>query len=194
MQNTIFTKKKTKNSTEVSMNFKYNIEFFYIVKDLLSNSTVQKMKNYRHHYSSSCYDHCLEVAYWSYLICKKLNLDYISAARAGILHDLFLYDWRHSRKNLGLARPHAFIHPEIALNNACELFELNDKEQDIILKHMWPVTLLHFPKYKESYIITFTDKFSALKSFYDYYIFQLKSKKIYKYAYIFFASIIFNFF
>jgi len=27
-------------------------------------------------------------------ICKKYNLDYASAARAGMVHDLFLYDWR----------------------------------------------------------------------------------------------------
>ena len=34
--------------------------------------------------------------------CGYLNLkeNYKAAARAGILHDLFLYDWRHSYKDL----------------------------------------------------------------------------------------------
>lgn len=170
------------------------IEFYNITKDLLNNSTVKQMKNFKHHYNSTCYEHCLEVAYWSYLICKKHNLDYVSAARAGILHDLFLYNWRHSRRLLHLKGFHAFEHPKIALKNACELFSLNDKEKDIILKHMWPVTLFKFPKYKESYIITFTDKLSALKSFYDYYEKHLSRNKVYRYAYIFFASFVFRLF
>ena len=87
----------------------------------------------------------------------------------GILHDLFLYDWRNSKKELNLKGYHAFIHPKIALENASRLFKLNEKEKDIILKHMWPVTFFSLPKYKESYIITVTDKLSALKSFYEYY-------------------------
>ena len=62
-------------------------EFINIIKDLINNETVQQMKNYRQHFNSSCFDHCLEVAYWSYLICKKLGLDYVSAARACMLHD-----------------------------------------------------------------------------------------------------------
>ena len=40
------------------------------------------MQNFRQHYDTSCYEHCENVAYYSYLICKKLNLDYISVARA----------------------------------------------------------------------------------------------------------------
>lgn len=191
LNNTAFT---SYINNKNSQNYTNAIEFYNITKDLLNNPTVKQMKNYRHHYNSTCYDHCLEVAYWSYLICKKFNLDYISSARAGMLHDLFLYDWRHSRKNVGLPKPHAFIHPEIALENASRLFELNPIEKDIISKHMWPVTFFRFPKYKESFIITFTDKLSALKSLYDYFELWLSRNKLYKYAYVFFASLVFKFF
>lgn len=52
------------------------------------------MKNFGQHYDTSCYEHCMNVAKYTYLICKKHNLDYISATRAAMLHDLFLYDWR----------------------------------------------------------------------------------------------------
>lgn len=166
-------------------------EFLNIINDLINNETVQQMKNYRQHYNTSCYDHCIEVAYWSYLFCKKYNLDYAAVARAGVLHDLFLYDWRHSRKNLGGL--HAFIHPKIALKNSLELFDLTPKEQDIILKHMWPVTFFQFPKYKESFIITFFDKLSALKSFKEYFQSAIMQKKIIRYAYIFFAFTIIQF-
>ena len=175
-----------------TINTKENIEFINIISEILSNPTVQEMKSFKQHYDTSCLEHCLEVSYISYLICKKLGLDYASAARAGLLHDLFLYDWRNSRKKLHLEKYHAFIHPQIALDNASNLFELNDKEKDIILKHMWPVTFLSFPKYKESFIITIVDKYSALKSFKEYYSKRLNKNPIYKYAYIFLALLIIN--
>lgn len=167
-----------------------NKEFYEITKDLMYNPTVLQMKKYKQHYDTDCYEHCLEVAYWSYLFCKKLNWDYISVARAAVLHDLFLYDWRHSKKMLN--GWHAFKHPHIALENALKICNLNEKEQDIILKHMWPVTFFKFPKYKESYVITITDKLSALKSFYEYYQSHLMKKKFLRYAYIFFAFSIFK--
>lgn len=92
------------------------IEFYNIIKDIENNETVQKMKDFNHHCDVTCYEHCKHVAFANYIICKKLKLDYVSAARAGMLHDLFLYNWRGSRRRLeGL---HAFVHPRIALKNA----------------------------------------------------------------------------
>ena len=165
-------------------------EFFEITKYLINHPTVLQMKNYRQHYDTNCYDHCIEVDYWSYRFCKKHNLDYVSMARAAILHDLFLYDWRHSKAML--KGWHAFRHPQIALENALNICDLNEKEKDIILKHMWPVTFFQLPKYKESFIITIADKLSALKSFYEYYQSHLMKKKLIRYAYVFFAFTIFK--
>ena len=51
--------------------------------------------------------------------------------------------------------------------NAQKLFILNEIEKDIILKHMWPVTF-SAPKYLESYIITFVDKYCAIKEWSNY--------------------------
>lgn len=134
-------------------------EYIEIISELLKNEKVLKMKQYRQHHNISCFDHCLFVSYNTYLICKKHRLDYISAARAGLLHDLFLYDWR-KREN-GRKGLHAFTHPKEALRQALTITELNDKEQDIIKNHMWPVTP-KFPRYKETYIITLVDKYSAV--------------------------------
>ena len=111
-----------------------------------------------------------------------------------MLHDLFLYDWRGSKHKLHLKHFHAFIHPQIALYNAEKLFNLNDKEKDIIVKHMWPVTLLSIPKYKESFLITIFDKRSALKSFFEYNKKQLSNTKFYRYAYIFLTGLLFRIF
>ena len=104
-----------------------------------------------HHYSTTCYQHCINVSYYNYLVCRKLGLNSRSAARAGLLHDLFLYDWRDREKKKG-EMPHGMTHPKVALNNAKQHFEIGKREEDMIVKHMWPLTL-KFPKYAESYVI-----------------------------------------
>lgn len=163
-------------------------EFIKIINDLINNDTVNEMKKYRQHYDTSTFEHCLNVSYISYKICKKLKLDYKSMARAAMLHDLFLYDWRNSKEELNLDGYHAFVHPKIALKNAKKIFDLNEKEEDIILKHMWPVTIA-LPKYKETYIITLIDKYSAIQETLEYYKKRIEAKKIYRYAYIFLCLI-----
>lgn len=143
-------------------------EYVDIVKDLLESDSVNKMKRYRQHYDVSTFEHCLSVSYISYKICKKLKLDYVSMARAALLHDLFLYDWRDHGVYKKLTDKHVFTHPKCALENAKKITSLNAKEEDIILKHMWPITV-KLPKYKESYIITLIDKYSAIVEMVQYY-------------------------
>lgn len=175
-----------------NMSKKYQLtEFFSIIEDIISNDTVKQMRNFRQHCNTSCYKHCMQVAYFTFIACKKLKLDYISATRAAMLHDLFLYDWRKKYRNVEISGLHAFIHPQIALKNASEIFELNDMEKDIISKHMWPVTL-SFPRYRESYIVTIMDKYSACLETYLYIQDKLKKKTFYRYAYIFLSMIFFR--
>jgi uncharacterized protein len=45
-------------------------------------------------------------------------------------------------------------------------FELNDIEKDIIVKHMWPLTFIP-PKYQESLVVTFADKYVSSREFID---------------------------
>lgn len=141
-----------------------NNEFWNIIKDLLSDETVQSLQFFKHHYGSNRYEHCLSVAYYSFKMCKFLGLDHVSAARGGLLHDLFLYDCENPE-----ARPqnHIKVHPKVALANAEKLFILNDIEKDIILKHMWPVTFSS-PRYLETFIVTFVDKYCAVKEWSNY--------------------------
>lgn len=137
----------------------YQEEFETIISELVENETVQKMKNYRQHCNTSCFEHCYSASYYCYKICKKLGLDYKSAARAAMLHDLFLYDWREPNSH---RRWHAFHHPKTAYENASKLFELNKKEKDIILKHMWPTTVIP-PKSIEGFVLTLVDKYCAIE-------------------------------
>jgi uncharacterized protein len=136
-----------------------NSEFMNDIKDLLLSDEVQKLKNFKHHIRSTRFQHSLNVAYYNYIICKKLKFDYISAARGGILHDLYFYETAEYKGEV----KHRKNHPVIALENA-EKFTLNLREKDIIVKHMFPFTL-KLPKYKETYIIVLVDKFCAVMEF-----------------------------
>lgn len=158
-----------------------DIEFQSIIKPLIENPTVQQMKNYRQHYETSCFDHCYIASYYCFLICKKYNLDYKSATRAAMLHDLFLYDWR--KKQPDRKGFHAFTHGKTACENACKLFVLNKKEKDIIIKHMWPVTIA-FPRSLEAFILTFVDKYCALSESFDIIKSRLFMKKAFRYTYL----------
>ncbi len=167
-------------------------EFFSIIQDLIKNETVQKMKNFNQHANISCYKHCMQVAFYTYVVCKKFHLDYISATRGAMLHDLFLYDWHsHVRENNKFTSLHAFSHPKTALKNASNIFDLNDIEKDVIVNHMWPVTV-KIPHYKETLIVTLADKYSATRETFTYLTNLLHTKKAYKYAYIFLSLIIFR--
>ena len=144
-------------------------KFLEIINDILTNKSIQNLKLYKHHYAYTRLEHCLSVSYYTYVICKFLHLDYKSAARAALLHDLFFYDCEDK-----LSRPknHIKNHPKIALENANKLFNLNKKEQDIILKHMWPLTFSP-PKYLESFIVTIVDKYCAFKEWSMYCAFYI---------------------
>lgn len=167
-----------------------NPEFTLIIDDMIKNNTVQSMNLYKHHYDTSCFEHCIHVAFLSYQMAKKFNLDYVSCARAGLVHDLFLYDWHErqpDRKGL-----HAYTHPKAAFVNASKLFALNPIEKDMIVKHMWPVTL-SLPRYSESYLITFADKYAALaESFHSCKQRARLSKlqKLYRYGYVLLSMLV----
>ncbi len=133
--------------------------YYDLVADLLENESVQSLKQYRHHIKTTRFQHSVNVSYYNYLICKFFRWDAVSAARAGLLHDLYFYeteDYDRTETN----ESHSAHHPQVALQNAMKQFTVNDVEQDIIEKHMWPATR-HIPHYKESYVIVIVDKYCA---------------------------------
>lgn len=153
---------------EMANRMPFEKEYYETVQDILQHEEFLKLKNYFHH-NSSIYAHANDVAYFSYRICKYFKLDYRSAARGALLHDFFLYDWRnHDTPDLPREKFHGLEHPAIALANARKYFPLNDIEEDIIRKHMWPLTLVP-PKYKESYIVSFADKYLSSREFINEY-------------------------
>lgn len=133
-------------------------DFRMCINDLITHESIQEMKLYRHHSSVSCFEHSVNVSYASFMLCRAIGWDCAAAARGGLLHDLFLYDWRTHKPQEGL---HGFVHPRLALNNASEVCTLNEVERDIILKHMFPLTWPP-PRYKESMLVCLVDSLCSL--------------------------------
>ncbi|WP_019312606.1 HD domain-containing protein [Streptococcus mutans] len=133
-------------------------EFMSFVGPLIDHPRFQKLEGIIQHHHSTRSEHSINVSYTSYRIAKKFGWDAKSTARGGLLHDLFYYDWRDTKFNKG----HAWVHPRIAVKNARKVTKLNQKEEDIILKHMWGATIAP-PRYKEGYIVTMVDKYWAVK-------------------------------
>ncbi len=130
-------------------------EFLEAISDLATDECVCESKNFAHHASTNCYQHQISVAYYTFKMCKALKLNAIEAARGALLHDLFLYDWHDLAKKQ--RRLHPFLHPKKALENAKKHFELTPMQEDIIVKHMWPLTIA-LPRYRETFIVTIADK------------------------------------
>lgn len=136
-------------------------DYYYFVADLLESEPVLKMKEFTHHGETTCFQHCLNVSYYNYKVCRFFSLNERAGARAGLLHDLFLYDW-HTYKPCKGERLHGFTHAKTALKNVRENFYVSDLESDMIEKHMFPLNLTALPKYRETLVIVLVDKYCGL--------------------------------
>ena len=102
-------------------------EYLDCVRDILDHPVFQSMDEYIQHGNTTCKEHCMRVSYVSYRLCRRFGGNWRSAARAGLLHDLFLYDWHTHAKETG-HRFHGFTHPRTALENARKYFKLTWEE------------------------------------------------------------------
>lgn len=157
MQRAIFSKIDLSDPNDTLAN-----EYIHCIHDLLQIDEIQKLKNYSQHMNTTRFQHSVNVSYYTFLIARKLGLDACSAARAGILHDFYFYDWRDIEKN---DRPiegrHCSVHPQIALENARKVTKINAIMEDAIVHHMWPMTL-RMPKTKEGWLLQAVDKYCAV--------------------------------
>ena len=80
----------------MELTFNGQIEPGYIkeVKDILENREFMQLGAFSHHQSTSRLMHSINVSYISWHIARKLGCDARMAARAGLLHDFCLYDFR----------------------------------------------------------------------------------------------------
>lgn len=134
-------------------------EFMEIARSIAQLPGVAGLSKYEHHHGKTRLYHVIEVAYLSFRIGKRLSLDCRSIVKGSMLHDLFFYDWLR-----GGPRLHGFRHPAIALENAKRITSLTKKEEDIIKKHMWPLTPCP-PLYRESLVVSLVDTFCSVKDY-----------------------------
>lgn len=141
---------------------KTDLSFDDIAKEIIVNKKYLKLKNETHH-GITRYIHSMRVARNVYKVSKRLNMDYVSATRAAILHDFFTNEEFGS--NHGLIQ--GVVHPDIALANAKGEFKLNKIEENAIVSHMFPLSMT-LPKYKESWVLTLVDKAVAIYEYASY--------------------------
>ena len=130
-------------------------EFLEIIQPILEVEEFNNTKNRKHH-GITRFDHSMNVAYITYIVSKNMNLNYKEATFAALLHDFFNNEVANEN---GYKR--LIDHPKVALKNAEKYFKLSDMQKDIILKHMFPVTIKP-PKYKESLLVSLIDKYSSV--------------------------------
>lgn len=157
-------------------------EWFSIVKEILENEEFQKRRLFLHHENESVWSHSIKVSFLSFKMAKKLKINTYNVSVGGLLHDFYIKAWQYTKEleyldekyrerfinsNKKFLKKHGVYHPIEALENSRIYFNnyLNERVEDIIVKHMFPLSLFtkyKFPKYKESILITIIDKYASL--------------------------------
>ena len=137
-------------------------EFENIVEDILNKQEFQSLSLELHH-GISRYNHSVRVAKTVYKISKKFHWSYEEITRAALLHDFF-FDEQLNQCNIAETW---CKHPEIALENSKKYFSLNERQENIIVAHMFPSSKI-LPKYKESWLVTLVDKGVSLYEMYRF--------------------------
>jgi uncharacterized protein len=130
-------------------------------QDILKSQNFNSTKEYIQHGNVTVNTHCVDVAKYSIAMARKLHIhcSETELIRGALLHDYFLYDW-HDKDHISPHRLHGFYHPGRALQNAMNEYTLTDREQEIIKKHMWPLTIVP-PMCREAWIVSMADKWCS---------------------------------
>jgi len=136
--------------------------------DILASETFRKSDGYRQHGNTSVMAHSIHVTCFSMRIASffekyGIRFDERSLIRGALLHDYFCYDY-HNGAAPGNVHPklHGFYHPSTAEKNAERDFKIKVTEKNIILRHMWPLTVIP-PASREGWIVTFADKYCTIR-------------------------------
>jgi uncharacterized protein len=137
-------------------------QYKMIVDYILRDKEFIKIASSYHH-GTDRLGHSVKVSYFSYLIARKMGLDYETTATAGLLHDFFVTD---NDKTIKESAELLFKHAKIAANNAINQFGISEKEKNIIESHMFPINPTP-PKFIEGWIVSLVDKGVGICEFGD---------------------------
>ena len=135
--------------------------FYFLIKDIVKSDNFKEMKKYKHHKNTNLFRHSIKVAYLCYKhhIKHKMKIDIKEFVQGALLHDYYLYNLHGDQIKHKL---HLYKHPRVALNNAIKNFpDLTATQQDMILRHMFPITPLP-PKTIAGFLVCFYDKVASI--------------------------------
>lgn len=134
------------------------MELEAVLAPFISDELVRSMASFRQHGTVSTLDHCYGVCEMSWWICRRLHIraDMLSLAVGALLHDFYLYDWH------GAGWRHSYRHAEIARHNAVARFGVDERTQDVIACHMWPIGMAHVPHTREAVVVCVADKLVSI--------------------------------
>ena len=134
-------------------------EFIELIHEYLAIEEVNELRHYYQHLNTSRLQHSINVAYYTFLACRRLNLNVRSATLAALFHDFYLYDWKNNEQPI--EGRHSVVHPQVALQNARKYIETDAIMEDCILNHMWPMSPQR-PLTKEGWVVQGADKLCAM--------------------------------
>lgn len=134
-------------------------EYNSLLEEIVSVDKYRELDKATHH-GISRYDHTVRVGYLSFLLAKLFRLDVNTVTRGALLHDFFT---EADVENYTKKEWHR-LHPQIALANSRQYFDLNHVEENIIASHMYPMCKTR-PVYKESHVVATADKLVAVYEF-----------------------------
>ena len=122
---------------------------------------VQEMKQYMQHGVISTYEHVERVTRVCFLVNRRWHLgaNEFALIQGAYMHDFYLYDWHENDKS---HRLHGYHHPKRSCENASIYFQVEEDVRQMILTHMWPLTITRVPRSKEAWILCLADKYVSL--------------------------------
>ncbi len=141
----------------IRLTHRENLEIRNYLQGLSETKEAALMKHCIQHGRISTYEHVVSVARLSFYLNRRLHVGAPDSelVRGAFLHDFYLYDW-HEGGYPG--RLHGLHHPAIALKEASRRYPLTPMERNIILSHMWPLTLFSFPRCRAAFLVCLADK------------------------------------
>lgn len=160
----------------MKLRIKRDILFDHLSAPVFETGLLEQLRQYKQHGSSTCYDHSIAVAKTALLLSMILPFRFKQQqlVRGALLHDYFLYDWHVTRPE----KLHGFSHPLTACENARRDFNITPLEENIIKRHMFPLTPVP-PKYREGVLVTLSDKYCATKEVFRALGHKIRTRKTY---------------
>ncbi len=137
-------------------------EFLSLLYPYLRHPAVLRLSEYRHHMATDRLQHAVSVAYLTFCLYPAEGSDECrEICTAALLHDLFYFDRSHG----GIPHFAWFRHPRVARDNARAVLPLSSLGEDIILRHMFPLTG-RIPRTRAGRLVSLLDKYCAVREFF----------------------------